>query len=230
MLKLIKLEMKKNKVRRYIKGVIIANLIILSLILFISYGMKNQNEVGFSDIAEYITIIDSLVRSTFIIFSAVLLSEFIIEEYKNKTIMVLFMYPVNRKKILIAKLMVVGVFTFLLIILSDIFISLIFYIFNIYFNFITTGLTGDIILKQSIFITVNALATVGISLIPLYFGMKKNSVSRTIVSAVILVSIFGSSTGGFSLSSIIVIPISFALLGIFMTYLSIRDIEHKDVV
>ena len=49
-------------------------------------------------------------------------------------------------------------------------------------------------------IVINALASTGMGLIPLYFGMRKKSVPATIVSAVLIVSIVCSNNGGYSLS------------------------------
>lgn len=220
--------MKKNKIGGYLKGVIIANLVLLGfLMLLVTLDSKASSQ--FSEHNFGLTITEFLIRDTFMIFASVLLVKLVIEEYKKKTITVLFLYPINRKKLLIAKLIIVGIFTFCSIIVSNIFVNGLFYLCNMYFNFVPAQLTMEIIMKQAIQIIVYALATVGISFIPLYFGMKKKSVSTTIISSVILTSIIGSYNNGYSLSSIIFIPISLATIGIFITYLSFRNIEHIDV-
>ena len=79
-------------------------------------------------------------------------------------------------------------------------------------------------------IGINALASSGMGLIPLYFGMRKKSVPATIVSAILIVSIVCSNNGGYSLSNIIAIPIALSIVGVFIAYLSIRNIEHVDVI
>ncbi|WP_254610002.1 MULTISPECIES: hypothetical protein [unclassified Bacillus (in: firmicutes)] len=77
---------------------------------------------------------------------------------------------------------------------------------------------------------VNALASTGISLIPLYFGMKKYSVRTTFVSAIIITCLFASSLNGeISLFSFIVIPIMIAFVGLFIAYMTIRKIEQVDL-
>ncbi|MGV2644578.1 ABC transporter permease subunit, partial [Clostridium perfringens] len=53
-----------------------------------------------------------LCRAVFIVFASVLLSRFIIEEYKNKTISLLFTYPVERKKLIMAKMLLALALTF----------------------------------------------------------------------------------------------------------------------
>ncbi|WP_254610001.1 MULTISPECIES: hypothetical protein [unclassified Bacillus (in: firmicutes)] len=42
--------------------------------------------------------IDRFSRGVFMIFGASLITKFIIQEFQNKTITVMFMYPINRKK------------------------------------------------------------------------------------------------------------------------------------
>ena len=64
----------------------------------------------------------SIVRATFIIFGAVLIAKLIIDEYKNKTILLMFSYPINRKKIMISKLAITAILTFITVILSNIFV------------------------------------------------------------------------------------------------------------
>ncbi len=61
------------------------------------------------------------------------------------------------------------------------------------------------------------------------FGMRKKSVSATIVASVLVATLLSSNTNGFSLSSIIAIPLSFAVIGVIIAYLSIRNIEHTDI-
>ena len=68
------------------------------------------------------------------------------------------------------------------------------------------------------------------SLIPLFFGMRKYSVPATIISSILIVVLVCSNYNGLSLNDIIVIPISLACIGLFIAYLSIRNIEKVDVI
>jgi len=229
-LKLIKLEIKKVKMWGYIKGGIIANLVMVAVLAIIIFGSKNEGGMDINSFNDAFLLVDSLVKSTFIIFAAVLLARFVIEEYKNNTITLLFMYPINRKKLILAKLIIVALFTFIAIVLSNIFVDFVLYVINSFYNFIPDKLTNIIIINTFITIIISALASSGMALIPLYFGMRKKSVPTTIVSAILIVAIVCSNNGGYSLSSIIAIPISLAIIGIFISYLSIRNIEHVDVI
>jgi ABC-type transport system involved in multi-copper enzyme maturation permease subunit len=228
-LKLIKLEMKKVKMGAYIRSALIANLAIVAIILLMIFASKNEGEVHFSKFDFIFFMVESMIKATFQIFSAVLLTKFVIEEFKSNTITVLFMYPTNRKKLMSAKLIIVALFTFIATVLSGIFINFVLLMINNFYSFSADKLTTTILVNNLITIIVTGVTSAGIGLIPLYFGMRKKSVPATIVSAIIMVSILNSGGTGFSLGAIIAIPISLAVIGITVAYLSIRNIEHRDI-
>ena len=112
MFHLMKLELKKFKLLSYVFRVFIANISILGFIIFISFIEKAEGASLFINYPETFLVIDTFVRGTFIIFAAALISELIISEFKDKTITVLFMYPISRKRLIAAKLLVIMLFTF----------------------------------------------------------------------------------------------------------------------
>ena len=69
----------------------------------------------------------------------------------------------------------------------------------------------------------------GMSLLPLVIGLRRKSVSATIVSSIFIVMIVASNNFGVSLSSIVAIPLSLAAIGVLGTYLSFRNIDRADV-
>jgi len=222
--------MKKIKIRGYIRGALIANLVMLIFLSIMAFVSKYDKDMSFNSFNFTFSVVDSMVKGTFIVFASVLLARFIIEEYKSNTITVLFMYPINRKKLIIAKLLIIVLFTFISIVLSNIFIDSVLCIINKFYNFIPDNLTMTIVINNLITIFMNALTAAGMGLIPLYFGMRKKSVPTTIVSSILIVSIVCSNNGNFSLSSIIAIPITLSIIGAFIAYLSIKNIERVDVV
>lgn len=231
MIKLIKLEIKKYKLKRYIKTSIIANFIILAFIIFINYTSKFENEIAMESYSRVFMAIDTFVTVTFIIFASVLISRLVIGEYKDKTITTLFMYPIDRKKLLVAKLSIVVIFTFTTIIISNLFLGISFYFIDQLVHFIPEGLTIDMIIKNSINIIFHAFTSAFISLISLYFGMRKKSSASTIISASIIASIICSNgNNGFQLNSIVAVSLSLAAIGAFISYMCIRNIEHIDVI
>ncbi|PRR81198.1 ABC-2 family transporter protein [Clostridium vincentii] len=229
MLKLMKLEIMKFKINRNLKGVVFANLIILGFLLIIVFGAKSQKEVLFSNYNDILLIVGSFVRATFSIFAAVLISRIIIGEYKNKTINILFMYPINRKKIMLSKFMIVVIFAFTTMVISSLFLYFSLFILNIFANFIQQPQTQDILVKNLINIVVSSASFAFISLIPVFVGMRRKSVSATIVTSIILVSLLNSGINGNSLGSTFLIPLILAGIGALAAYLSIKDVEKVDV-
>lgn len=61
-----------------------------------------------------------MVRGVFIVFAAVLISKLIVDEFKNRSILVMFSYPLNRKNILSAKLILIFWMTFITMAISNI--------------------------------------------------------------------------------------------------------------
>ena len=225
----MRLEMKKFKLVSYTKGVVIANIVIAAMFVAILFISKAEGETAFGDYLESMSVIDSMVRATFIIFASALIAKLIIGEFKNKTITTLFLYPINRKKLIAAKLAIVILFTFCSIIVSNLFVTAVFSFMANKFNLISDTLTMAMITQHVPAVLMNAVAASGMCLIPLYFGMKKYSVPATIISSILIVMIVSSNSGNFSLNDIILIPIALALIGISIAYFAIRNIEKADL-
>ncbi|KIV70067.1 Bacitracin transport permease protein BCRB [Bacillus mycoides] len=233
MFKLMKLEWKKHQLSSYFKSVAICIIAIFTVVNLMALGAKDEVDGLFSDFTQQMVLINTVIRITFIIFSSVILSRLVIDEYKNKTIQLLFMYPLQRKMLMRAKLTIVFCFCFVSTIIATFSISLIVYFVSPMMGLIETPATiGEIIaIVPATFI--NAFMISGISLIPLFFGMRKKSTPTTITSAVIIgmliSSNFGSGNGQVSMFNFIAIPIVLCLLGIFISYLSYRKIDKIDV-
>lgn len=229
MFKLMKLEMKKFKLSSYSVNAVIANFVILGFIFLIAFISKVEGDQDFVNYQEVLTVIDSFVRGTFIIFAATLIAKLIIGEFKNKTITTLFMYPISRKKIIAAKLAIVFIFTFIWIIISNVFITSVFCFLSVKYQLVPDTLTASLLQEHGISVVMYAVAASGMALIPLYFGMKKYSIPSTIITSILIVVLVTSNNGGFSLNDIFVIPLSLALIGLVIAYLSIRNIDRIDI-
>lgn len=230
MLKLIKLEIKKYKIGGYLKAVVIANLVILGFLFVAVYISKIDREVPLDSYDAVALFTRSFVTATFSIFAAVIISRIIIGEYKNKTINILFLYPVSRKKIMVAKLATVVIFAFTSMLISSLFLNFSIFILNIFSNFIEIPLTQDVLVKNLISIVGYSATFSFVSLIPVYVGMRKKSGATTILTSVILVSLLNSGSNGDSLGSIIIIQLIFAVIGAVIAYLSIKDVDKADVI
>lgn len=229
MIKIINLEIKKFKLMKYWKGVLGANLGFIIFIGMVYFLNKVEEEIPFDNFEMASTIISAVVSATFIIFASVILAKLVIDEYKNKSIDLMFTYPISRKKIMSAKLIIVMVFTFMTVLFSTLFLNGLVYIMDVTFDI----LPGDISIQElinsvwkSFFI---AFAAAGLSLIPLLIGMLRKSSSATIVSSIFLVTLTSSVSNNFTFSSVMTVSISLALLGIIIGWLSIRNVEKTDL-
>src|SRR4029453_6249509 len=101
------------KLRNWLISVIAANILIgLWVITSLPNEGVNSNVEAFYSIRSY-------VELTFIVFTSVLMSKLILDEYKNRTISVLFTYPIPRSRIIFAKLILLCTFSYLTAIFSN---------------------------------------------------------------------------------------------------------------
>ncbi|WP_339179475.1 ABC transporter permease [Bacillus sp. FSL R5-0560] len=228
MLKLIRIELRKMKMGWYVRGVIIANLIILGFMWLVSYTEKAEGTESFQSMDEAFVVIGTFVRAVFIVFGAVLIAKLVISEYKNKTIQVMFTYPVSRKKLLAAKLSISGGLTFITILVSNAFVATAYYMLNSIYHVIPGELSADVMSQHSVKMAVFAFGAAGTSLVPIFFGMRKHSVPATIISSVVIVILMSSTSPGLSLSSIVYIPLSLAAVGLFFSYMAVRKADKQD--
>ncbi|EJQ58146.1 bacitracin ABC transporter permease [Bacillus mycoides] len=233
MFKLMKLEWKKHKLSSYFKGVAICIIAIFVAVSLMALGMKGEGDAAITDFTKYMILANLIIRITFIIFSSVILSRLVIDEYKNKTMQLLFMYPLQRKVVMGAKLAIVFSFCFVSTIIATFIISLLLFCMNPMMGLLETPVTMGEIISTVPATFINAFMISGISLIPLFFGMRKKSAPTTITSAVIIAMIIngnvGTGNGQVSMFNFIAIPMVFCLLGIFISYLSYRKIDKIDV-
>ena len=101
MLKLIRLEWKKNNVGKYIRNVVIMSALICLFIFALCYlGIANDPDTGVPDAAPGNSAISSSIElftsMAFLVFTSVMLSTYIVSAYKNKTMNLMFSYPIKR--------------------------------------------------------------------------------------------------------------------------------------
>ncbi|MBJ7946617.1 ABC transporter permease [Bacillus toyonensis] len=230
MLRLMKLELKKFKLGWYVKGAVIANITILALMIFVSIVAQVEGDPEIRDPQTILLTASVLVRSTFIVFGGVLIAKLIINEYKNKTILLMFSYPINRKKMMISKLAITATVTFITVIVSNILVVGVFFGIDSYFSILPNSFTIDQLKQEGINLVPLAVATAGISLIPLYFGMRKHSVPTTIVSSIIVVSIAINNQPIFPIATFLPLQFTFAAIGMVIAYFGIKNIEREDAI
>ncbi|MBH0322932.1 ABC transporter permease [Bacillus cereus] len=229
MLHLMKLELKKFKLGWYVKRAIIANIVILALMIFVSIIAQVEGDAEIRNPETILLMASAIVRATFIIFGSVLIARLIIGEYKNKTILLMFSYPINRKKMMASKLAITAIVTFITVIVSNILVVGIFFGIDSYFSILPNSFTVDQLVQEGIKLVPLAIATAGMSLIPLYFGMRKRSVPTTIVSSLIVVSIAMNTNPEFPTATLLPLQLALAAIGVVIAYYGIKNIEKEDI-
>ncbi|MDO3662775.1 ABC transporter permease [Bacillus sp. C28GYM-DRY-1] len=234
MLKLMKLEYRKHHLSQYFKGVALWILIIFTLVALMGWGSRNEIEPMFPAYADFMSLTNIFIRIVFISFAAVILSRLVIDEYKNKTIQLLFTYPLQRKKLMQAKLSIVFLFCFISIVIATFVINLLIFSISPHLYLFEKPVDMNEIISTVPSTLITALMMAGVSLIPLFFGMRRKSTAATITWAVVI-GVFINATvsnGGetVSLSQFIIIPTIFCLFGLLVGYLSYRNVDKKDLL
>ena len=104
MFKLIRLEWKKNNVGKYIRNaVIMAALICLFIFALCYLGIANDPETGVPDAAPGNSAVSPSIElftsMAFLIFTGVMLSAYIVNAYKNKTMNLMFYHFIEDKQV-----------------------------------------------------------------------------------------------------------------------------------
>ncbi|WP_405153996.1 ABC transporter permease [Paenibacillus sp. FSL K6-0108] len=231
LLKLIQLELRKHRFDGYIGGAAIANIAILLFLIMIGVVDFGAEDYAFLNYSVSFMLIDTFARAVFIIFGGALIGKLIISEYRNKTMNVMFTYPIKRHKIIAAKLIIIFVFTFIMILFTDVLMGALLVVANHFYDFIPDTLTIREALVLLMKYTISSLSAAGMALIPLFFGMRKHSVTTTLVSSILLVSVVCSGFNGptFSINTLIVIPLTLGAIGLWIASMSMINLETKDV-
>ena len=163
-------------------------------------------------------------QATLIVWEAVLISVFVIEEYRNKTICLLFTYPISRTKLITAKLILICCISFTFHVLSNIFQYATIFLAAKCFDFVTFSF-GNILAQA-----VTTISAILLGLLPLYVGMIKKSTIATVVSSIIIVAIASNSQGSSAgLMSIPVAAIIFGIIGIIFSAVAMRKMILSDL-
>lgn len=234
MFKLMRLEWEKNNLAGYCARAVICMIIIFGMVAGMALLANGQNEPMFSNFTEFMSLANIFVRITFVVFSSIIISRLVIDEYRSKTIQLLFTYPLQRKKVIQAKLMIVLSFCFSCVVISTLIIEGLTVVLNPTLHLFETPVSMGEMLATIPSILIASAMTAGLSLIPLYFGMRKKSTATTITSAVIIGTLLNAMVSDGSGSSVsmfqfIGVPVIFGLFGLVVAYLSYRKIDRIDL-
>ncbi len=234
MLKLIKLEWKKNNIIKYIRNaVILAVLLCLFIYALAFLGIANDPD-GTLDAVEGMNTISAPIElftsMSFLIFTSVMLASFIVSAYKNKTMNLMFSYPIKRQKILASQMTAVWLFNFAALVITKLFLyaSVSIGARGMQSPFLIDFDMGD--LSFYVQLLMKAVVTVSMSFIALFVGMYMKSSKATIIASFILIFLTQANIGDYSLADNRVFPIALTVISFIFAVLSIYNAETKDLL
>ena len=234
MLKLVRLEWKKNNIGKYIKGVIImAALLGLFVFALAFLGIANDPD-GTLDAAPGTDVISAPIElftsMAFLIYTSVMLASFIVSAYKNKTMNLMFSYPIKRQKILASQMIAVWTFNFAALILTKLAIYM-----CVFFGakFMQSSFVVDFSIGSLSFyiqLILKSVVIVSMSFIALFVGMALKSSKATIVTSFLLIFLTQANIGDFTMASNAVFPVILTTISLAFAVLSIVNVESKDLM
>lgn len=234
--KLIKLEWEKYEIGKYIRN---AAILIVLLVIF-NYamtflGIANDPDTGVPDMAisnmGVSTNVELLTDITFLIFAAAMHATLIIGAYKNKTMNLMFLYPLNRKKIMAAKMLAVCIFCFAGIVIAKLAcygVSNLGFMmgqkasFPMDYNMLSVSFYSQLLIRSA--------ATISISLLALLIGMIAKSSKVTVISSFLLIILMQGNVGGATLKDNLAVPIVLMAISVLAAILIVQRVEKKDVM
>lgn len=194
----VRLEYQKNNLKPYLYSMLgLLLFILVTVIIMAVVGTSMMPKVLeplniFKNKESFMLLSQILIQSCFAVFSAVLFSKIIIEDYRANQVVLLFSYPISRGRIIGGKIMFVSIWT-----VTATFFSTVICLGTLKFcsDYIPLLKGSDLlfgwesILTKGVVSGVIALMIGGISLA---VGFKNKSVIATIISSLIICSVLSN--------------------------------------
>ncbi len=174
--------------------------------------------------------IELFTSMAFLIYTSVMLATFIVSAYKNKTMNLMFSYPIKRQKILASQMIAVWTFNFAALILTKLAIYM-----CVFFGakFMQSSFVVDFSIGSLSFyiqLILKSVVIVSMSFIALFVGMALKSSKATIVTSFLLIFLTQANIGDFTMAGNAVFPIILTAISLLFAALSIINVESKDLM
>lgn len=184
---LIKLEMKKFGITR---NIIVTLAAILFSILFITVSlvdsMKDPEQTKDTFESTFL-VIGLLMSFIFIVYSSVLTARLIIGEYNQRTITIMFSYPLNRRQLIASKLIIIMVYTAISITIGYICCSGYIILADKYFDMLDGVFQISFLQIWIPMAVITVIVCTILSLWPFIIGMIRKSVPATIITSLFVI-------------------------------------------
>ena len=229
MMKLIRLEWKKNNILKYIRNAAVTTAVILVFMLMTARELETVETVETYGKGMLDSSVALFIHMSYIIFTGVMIAAYIVGAYEKKTMNLMFSYPIKRRKIILAKVSAVWIFNFVAMVSSKIGIYIVLVLSK---SFI--GISAESIpigeLSFWLDIVLSSAAMVSISFIALPIGLKMKSSKAAIVASVIIVCFTQGNIGGATLVNNIPFYAILLVAAGVSVYLSVCNVEIKDLL
>ena len=235
MLKLIKLEWKKNNTGKYLlKALILAALLCFFILALAYLGIANDPDTGVPDAAPGNGTISAPIElftgMCYLIYTSSMLSAFIISSYQNRTMELMFSYPIRRQKILVSQMLAVWIFSFTALVLTKLLLygavlvcSLVRQsAFPLDYSMDSPHFYIQLILKSAV--------TVSISFIALFIALKLKSTKAALITSFLLILLTQANVGDITLADNTVFPLLLAAGSLVFAVLSVCRAETRDLL
>ena len=206
MLKLIRLEWKKNNIGKYIRNAVILAIILCTFLFALAYlGIANDPDTGVPDAAPGNEMISSSMN-------------------------LMFSYPIRRQKILVSQMLAVWIFNLIALILTKLLVYGCVLVGSLFmksaflldFNMASASFYVQLILKS--------IVMVSMSFIALFIGLAMKSSKATIISSFLLIFLTQANIGDFTLKDNLVFPVILTGISVVFAVLSVCHAETKDLM
>lgn len=228
MMKLIRLEWKKNNIGVYIRNAAIATAVLLVFMLMMAGELETEETMQLYGRGMLGTSVELFVNMTYIVFAGVMLASFIVGSYSKKTMNLMFSYPIKRQKILLSQMAAVWIFNLAAMVVSKLLIYAILLLARPYLGISAVDIAFGA-LSFWLDILLHSAAMVSIAYISLPVGLKMKSSKATIVTAVIIVCFTQGNIGSVSLVNNMPFYGILFVLSAVSVYLSVYNVERKDL-
>lgn len=229
MLKLIRLEWKINNIGKFIRNAFIVTAFLVLLLLGAAGELDLDKSMEVYGKSAINAAVEVFCHMSYMVFTAVMLSSFVVQSYERKTIHLMFSYPIKRQKILLSKMAAVWIFNFGALLISKLLIYFVLLLSEPYTQIDTASIQMGA-LPFWVNMIVSTAAMISISYIALLAGLHLKSSKATIVTSVILVCFTQGNIGAYTLADSVPFYMFLLLLSILSVFLSVYQVEIKDVL
>ncbi|MGE8037700.1 ABC transporter permease [Lysinibacillus sp. NPDC093692] len=228
-MKYVSIELGKINMKQQLISLAACNFLITALVIMMKFLIPDQIsglDSGMPTIELSTTIIiDTLIKAVFIVWQAVLIASLIVSEFQNKTALMLYTYPIKMTKIIISKLVVVFIITFIFMSISGIFQNVVMYVLNQNLPMFSYNITTEIILT----VLITNISAIFMGLITFAVGMLNRSTIATIVAAILIMCIVTSAAAGpGGIISKLSVAVTLGLIGLMAGLFTVWKIETED--